>query len=143
MRESLKRHQARQIELVHDSVDRGVIPWTQEGLASSRRPPTAPMLRPASAPPPRHEPSVTDQRTTEPVKVARQTTGGLRATDSRPRSTLLDKAREFKEASSIPEDVLGNPELEELYHAKLYRQALEHVAAQQMQKICRKQQERR
>merc|ERR1740130_1490081 len=60
LRESLKRHQARQIELVHDSVDRGVIPWTQEGLASSRKPATLAMLRPVSAPPPRQEPPVED-----------------------------------------------------------------------------------
>ena len=58
LRESLKRHQARQIELVHDSVDRGVIPWTQEALASSRKPATLAMLRPVSAPPPRQEPPV-------------------------------------------------------------------------------------
>ena len=187
---------------MHDSVDRGVIPWTQEDLASRRKPATLAMLRPVSAPPPRQEPPVEDQRATEPVKdteyhsgeavvpedgearqnqavvakrlefagmetetdesaagvslraehmarifyrsrfiwsfMARQSFGEMHSTDSRPR-TLLEKVQEFEKASSVPEDVLGNPELEKLYHVKLAKRAIEHVAAQQMQNICRKQ----
>ena len=49
-------------------MDRGVIPWTQERLASSRQPPTLAMLRPVSAPAPRQVPPAEYQRAAKPAK---------------------------------------------------------------------------